>query len=84
MALAGQASTHLPHFEHSGMRPECGSSCSGQASDVYKRQGVTSRFEFFERAFALAGQPTGNLRGTANPWQGYRIELCLLYTSRCV
>ena len=37
--------------------------------------GVTSRFEFFERAFALAGQPTGNLRGTANPWQGYRIEL---------
>lgn len=37
--------------------------------------GVTSRFEFFERAFALAGQPTGNLRGTANPRQGYRIEL---------
>ena len=37
--------------------------------------GVTSRFEFFERAFVLAGQPTGNLRGTANPWQGYRIEL---------
>ncbi len=37
--------------------------------------GVTSRFEFFERAFTLAGQPTGNLRGTANPRQGYRIEL---------
>ncbi len=37
--------------------------------------GVTNRFEFFERAFALAGQPTGNLRGTANPRQGYRIEL---------
>ena len=37
--------------------------------------GVTSRFEFFERSFALAGQPTGNLRGTANPRQGYRIEL---------
>lgn len=37
--------------------------------------GVTSRFEFFERAFTLAGQPTGNLLGTANPRQGYRIEL---------
>ena len=29
IACAGQASTHLPHFEHSGMRRECGSSCSG-------------------------------------------------------
>ncbi len=37
--------------------------------------GITSRFEFFERAFQLAGQPTGNLRGTAKPSQGYRIEL---------
>ncbi len=37
--------------------------------------GLTSRFEFFERAFQLAGEPTGNLRGTAKPTCGYRVEL---------
>ncbi len=37
--------------------------------------GVTSRFEFFERAFQLIGEPTGNLRGTAKPGQGYHVEL---------
>lgn len=38
-------------------------------------KGVTSRFEFFERAFELAGEPTGNLRGSSKPEHGYRIEL---------
>lgn len=37
--------------------------------------GVTSRFEFFERAFELAGEPIGNLRGASKPEHGYRIEL---------
>ena len=37
--------------------------------------GVTSRFEFFERAFELAGEPIGNLRGSSKPEHGYRIEL---------
>ena len=38
-------------------------------------KGVTSRFEFFERAFQLVGEPTGNLRGTAKPGHGYHVEL---------
>ena len=37
--------------------------------------GVTSRFEFFERAFELVGEPIGNLRGASKPEHGYRIEL---------
>lgn len=37
--------------------------------------GVTSRFEFFERAFELVGEPIGNLRGSSKPEHGYRIEL---------
>ena len=37
--------------------------------------GVTSRFEFFERASELVGEPIGNLRGASKPEHGYRIEL---------
>ena len=37
--------------------------------------GGTSRFEFFERAFELVGEPIGNLRGASKPEHGYRIEL---------
>lgn len=53
IARAGHASTHLPHFEHSGMQRVCGSSCSGhtsthawQSMPFWRRQRVLSTFGF--------------------------------------